>query len=252
MKSLIDITNLDWRGRIADRDPIRHWHKGRVTILGDAAHAPLQSLAQGACMAIEDGVTLAELIERHGDDFDAAFTELERGRALRTARIVFESRYMWPCFIPPHRRASEYTNASARCPAMMSGMRSRGFTTDTCQAPRRHFQRPRALVDNAQGPFSIRAKNCSTGVGRTCKGPEKGHSCIAIIPSATTSAQVNRVNAAICARGRSRWTRPMAIWVIIASMRTVIHFVVLVASVLIASRCERARPIWDTALISAL
>ncbi len=28
MKALIDITNLDWRGRIADRDPIRHWHKG--------------------------------------------------------------------------------------------------------------------------------------------------------------------------------------------------------------------------------
>ena len=100
MKSLIDITNLDWRGRIADREPIRHWHKGRVTVLGDAAHAPLQSLAQGACMAIEDGVTLAELIERHGDDFDAAFTELERGRALRTARIVFESRYMWTVLHP--------------------------------------------------------------------------------------------------------------------------------------------------------
>jgi salicylate hydroxylase len=100
MKALIDITNLEWRGRIADRDPIRHWHKGRVTVLGDAAHAPLQSLAQGACMAIEDGVTLAELIARHGDDFDTAFTELERGRAVRTARIVFESRYMWLMFHP--------------------------------------------------------------------------------------------------------------------------------------------------------
>src|SRR6185436_12063348 len=72
MKSLIDITNLDWRGRIADRDPIRHWHKGRVTVLGDAAHAPLQSLAQGACMAIEDGVTLADLVVQYGDDFDMA------------------------------------------------------------------------------------------------------------------------------------------------------------------------------------
>jgi 3-hydroxybenzoate 6-monooxygenase len=100
MKALIDITNLDWRGRIADRNPIRHWHKGRVTILGDAAHAPLQSLAQGACMAIEDGVTLAELIARYGDNFDAAFSELERGRAARTARIVFESRYMWLMFHP--------------------------------------------------------------------------------------------------------------------------------------------------------
>jgi salicylate hydroxylase len=100
MKSLIDITNLEWRGRIADRDPVRHWHKGRVTILGDAAHAPLQSLAQGACMAIEDGVCLAELIAQHGDDFDAAFTRLERSRAARTARIVFESRFMWTMLHP--------------------------------------------------------------------------------------------------------------------------------------------------------
>ncbi|MGZ5865799.1 MAG: FAD-dependent monooxygenase [Xanthobacteraceae bacterium] len=100
MKSLIDITNLDWRGRIADRDPIRHWHKGRVTVLGDAAHATLQSLAQGACMAIEDGVCLAELIEQHGDDIDIAYRRLENMRAVRTARIVFESRYMWRMFHP--------------------------------------------------------------------------------------------------------------------------------------------------------
>jgi 2-polyprenyl-6-methoxyphenol hydroxylase-like FAD-dependent oxidoreductase len=100
MKALIDITNLEWRGRIADREPIRHWHKGRVTILGDAAHGPLQSLAQGACMAIEDGVTLAELVVQHGDDFDAAFERLEDMRAVRTARIVFESRYMWRVLHP--------------------------------------------------------------------------------------------------------------------------------------------------------
>jgi salicylate hydroxylase len=100
MKALIGITDLDWRGRIADRDPIRHWHKGRVIILGDAAHAPLQSLAQGACMAIEDGVCLAELIAHCGDDFEAAFKRLEAARALRTARIVFESRYMWTMYHP--------------------------------------------------------------------------------------------------------------------------------------------------------
>ena len=107
MKALIDITSLDWRGRIADRDPIRHWHKGRVTIVGDAAHAPLQSLAQGACMAIEDGVTLVDLIAHHGDDFDAAFAELERGRAARTARIVFESRFMWRMLHPTAQTRDE-------------------------------------------------------------------------------------------------------------------------------------------------
>jgi 2-polyprenyl-6-methoxyphenol hydroxylase-like FAD-dependent oxidoreductase len=54
-------------------------------------------------MAIEDGVCLAELIAHHGDDFDTAFTRLETLRAQRTARIVFESRYMWVMFHPTEK-----------------------------------------------------------------------------------------------------------------------------------------------------
>jgi len=98
MKALIGITDLDWRGRIADRNPIRHWHKGRVAILGDAAHAALQSLAQGACMAIEDGICLAELIEQSGADFETAFTRLEAERVARTARVIYEARILWQDF----------------------------------------------------------------------------------------------------------------------------------------------------------
>ena len=64
MRQLIGLLDLQWRRPVADRDPIRHWHKGRVVLLGDAAHAPLQSLAQGAAMAIEDGLCLGEAI--HG------------------------------------------------------------------------------------------------------------------------------------------------------------------------------------------
>ena len=59
MQALIGMMDLRWRRSIGDRDPVRHWHKGRVVLLGDAAHAPLQSLAQGAGMAIEDGLCLA-------------------------------------------------------------------------------------------------------------------------------------------------------------------------------------------------
>ena len=55
MKALLAMLDLRRRQAIGDRDPIRHWHKGRVVLLGDAAHPTLQSLAQGACMAIEDG-----------------------------------------------------------------------------------------------------------------------------------------------------------------------------------------------------
>jgi len=50
----------DRRWRMFDRDPITHWVSGRIALLGDAAHPPLQYLAQGAVMAIEDGWVLAE------------------------------------------------------------------------------------------------------------------------------------------------------------------------------------------------
>ncbi len=59
----------------SDRDPIRHWSKGRVTLLGDGAHPTLQTLAQGACMAIEDAVCLAELIGMAEGDFEGAFLQ---------------------------------------------------------------------------------------------------------------------------------------------------------------------------------
>jgi 2-polyprenyl-6-methoxyphenol hydroxylase-like FAD-dependent oxidoreductase len=111
MQSLIAIADLDWRGAIADRHPIRHWHKGRAVILGDAAHPTLQSLAQGACMAVEDGVCLAELIDLCEGDYESAFRQFERERVLRTARVIYESRYMWTAFHaegaarePVHRR----------------------------------------------------------------------------------------------------------------------------------------------------
>jgi 3-hydroxybenzoate 6-monooxygenase len=46
--------------RMFDRDPIMTWVYGRIALLGDAAHPPLQYIAQGAIMAIEDGYVLAE------------------------------------------------------------------------------------------------------------------------------------------------------------------------------------------------
>ena len=98
MKALLSMMDLSRRWVISDRDPIRHWSKGRVTLLGDAAHPTLQTLAQGACMAIEDAVCLAELVEQAGGDFAGAFHQYERARFLRTARVQFESRYHWDNF----------------------------------------------------------------------------------------------------------------------------------------------------------
>jgi len=95
MRDLLAMMDLGRRWQVGDRDPVRHWSKGRVVLLGDAAHPPLQSLAQGACMAIEDGLCLAELIQAAGGDFAGAFRRFEAARTLRTARVQLESRAIW-------------------------------------------------------------------------------------------------------------------------------------------------------------
>jgi len=100
MKKLWGMMDLSRRGWVSgDRDPIRHWSRGRVTLLGDAAHPTLQSLAQGACMAIEDAVCLAALLDgTAGDAVESAFKRYVTARYLRTARVQYESRYLWDNF----------------------------------------------------------------------------------------------------------------------------------------------------------
>lgn len=98
MKALLAMLDLSRRQAVGDRDPIRHWHKGRVVLLGDAAHPTLQSLAQGACMAIEDGQCLADCIVAANDDYEAAFRRYETARAVRTARVTLESRHIWDVY----------------------------------------------------------------------------------------------------------------------------------------------------------
>jgi salicylate hydroxylase len=83
----------DWRMFVlSDREPIRNWSKGRVTLLGDAAHPMLQYLAQGACMAMEDAVALAGAVARRGDDYAQAFLDYQAERYLRTTRVQLTAR----------------------------------------------------------------------------------------------------------------------------------------------------------------
>ena len=82
------------RWATADREPIGNWSYGRATLLGDAAHPMLQYLAQGACMAMEDAVTLGEALAAHEGDFVKAFARYERSRVARTARVVLSAREM--------------------------------------------------------------------------------------------------------------------------------------------------------------
>jgi salicylate hydroxylase len=98
MKALLGMLDLGRRQAVGDRDPIRHWHRGRVVLLGDAAHPTLQSLAQGACMAIEDGLCLADCIVAADGDYEGAFRRYEDVRVVRTARVTLESRYIWEVY----------------------------------------------------------------------------------------------------------------------------------------------------------
>jgi 2-polyprenyl-6-methoxyphenol hydroxylase-like FAD-dependent oxidoreductase len=107
MRAMIAMMDLERRWPIADRDPVRGWSKGRIVLLGDAVHPTLQSLAQGACMAIEDAVCLAEMLELAGDDFATAFVRYEAERFRRTSRIVYESRYLWKMYHAEGPRRAE-------------------------------------------------------------------------------------------------------------------------------------------------
>ena len=77
---------------LCDREPVKDWSKGRVTLLGDAAHPMLQYLAQGACQATEDAVWLAEKVAQQPDDLPAAFLAYQQQRYLRTARVQIMAR----------------------------------------------------------------------------------------------------------------------------------------------------------------
>ena len=97
-RQLIDLPKSWKRWATADREPIAQWSFGRATLLGDAAHPMLQYLAQGACMAMEDAVTLGEAIRFHNSthslDFRPAFSHYQLSRVARTARVVLSAREM--------------------------------------------------------------------------------------------------------------------------------------------------------------
>jgi 3-hydroxybenzoate 6-monooxygenase len=77
---------------LCDRPPIKEWSRGRITLLGDAAHPMLQYLAQGACMAVEDAVCLADQAVAAEGDYAAAFRAYQQARYLRTGRVQIMAR----------------------------------------------------------------------------------------------------------------------------------------------------------------
>ncbi|BDH55447.1 FAD-dependent monooxygenase [Tsukamurella sp. PLM1] len=86
-----------WRDRwwpMYDREPISDWVDGRMLLLGDAAHPPLQYLASGAVMALEDARSIADHIPADAADWPTALAAVNAVRAPRCNRIMSTGR-MW-------------------------------------------------------------------------------------------------------------------------------------------------------------
>ena len=77
---------------IFDRDPLARWSSGRVTLLGDAAHPMMPTLAQGAAIAIEDGYVLARSLHRYSGDPASGLQAYEGARRPRTSRVQRQAR----------------------------------------------------------------------------------------------------------------------------------------------------------------
>jgi len=75
-----------------DRNPVKTWGSGRMTLLGDAIHPTTPNLGQGGCLAIEDAFVLAKCFEKYGA-VEEALRNYERLRYKRTAAVTKYSRY---------------------------------------------------------------------------------------------------------------------------------------------------------------
>lgn len=95
VRAVIDRVDRDqcFRWALNNRSVSTRWSGRSVTLLGDAVHATLPYMAQGAAMAIEDAAVLARALELEGP-LDQRLQHYERHRAPRTARVVRESTEM--------------------------------------------------------------------------------------------------------------------------------------------------------------
>jgi salicylate hydroxylase len=88
IESLLGQVQATFRWALYDREPLPAWTKGRLTLLGDAAHPMLPHLGQGANQSIEDGMALATILARaNRQTAPAALRAYERLRRERVAQV---------------------------------------------------------------------------------------------------------------------------------------------------------------------
>jgi salicylate hydroxylase len=88
LRNLIRHVEVPYKWALMVHEPLQQWTRGRITVLGDACHSALPYLAQGAAMAIEDGMVLARAVDAHRSDVARAFAVYEAARVERTTRMV--------------------------------------------------------------------------------------------------------------------------------------------------------------------
>jgi 2-polyprenyl-6-methoxyphenol hydroxylase-like FAD-dependent oxidoreductase len=91
-------------------EPLDQWHRGRVVLLGDAAHAMTPNLGQGACQALEDAVMLGHCL-KGTEDIASSLALYERKRLERVRRVVADS-----------RRFGEVAHNEASPPCLLRGV----------------------------------------------------------------------------------------------------------------------------------
>ncbi|GAA2626535.1 FAD-dependent monooxygenase [Dactylosporangium fulvum] len=107
------LSNVEETGRWAlyDREPLRRWSTGRVTLLGDAAHPMLPHAGQGSNQAVEDAAVLAGLLSVAELPVAEALHRYEQIRKPRTRQIQMGSRGNAACFQLPDGPAADERNA---------------------------------------------------------------------------------------------------------------------------------------------
>ena len=92
---LIAGNDVAWEFPMVDREPLEHWSRGRVTLLGDAAHPMRPNGSNGASQAILDGEALADALAA-GSDPEEALLAYEAGRRPATSELVLANRQAGP------------------------------------------------------------------------------------------------------------------------------------------------------------
>ncbi|UQR65889.1 3-hydroxybenzoate 6-monooxygenase [Bradyrhizobium sp. C-145] len=144
----------EWKAWVTcDRDPTDRWIDRRVALLGDAAHPMLQYFAQGACMALEDAVCLADELDETEGDVAHALDQYRNARVLRTARVQLQARELGDHVY--HPAGVHAISSYARQAWSASARISPGSISRHSRNGRRLREKTRAVLSRCSSPIPL-------------------------------------------------------------------------------------------------